>query len=185
MNHQNTTDAETEFEAVQRLIRLKRFELPEEDFTENFLREFHQRQRAELLKQSAFALLAERVMTWWSNLLVPKWGMVGAAAAVCVMGAWVALQNRESAAVTSVPTVPVIDEKPFVPKMDLSDLPMANITERGNAKLEESLLRKHLEIRPALESTVSPLPAGTWQVPSEQNAVPAIHDGADGSLERQ
>jgi hypothetical protein len=84
--------------------------------------------------------------------------------------------------VTSIPAVPVIEEKPFIPKMDLSDLPMANFAERGDPKLEESLLRKHLEIRPALESTVSPLPAGTWQVPSRQNAAPAIHDGVDGGL---
>lgn len=182
MNHQNPTDTTSEFEAVQRLIRLKRFEQPEEGFTDNFLREFHQRQRAELLKQSAFELLGERVMTWWRNLLVPKWGMVGAAAAVCVMGAWIALQDRQPAVVTSIPTVPVIEEKPFIPKMDLSDLPMANFAERGDPKLEESLLRKHLEIRPALESTVSPLPAGTWQAPSLQNAVPAIHDGVDGGL---
>ncbi|MEZ5384635.1 MAG: hypothetical protein R3F13_03890 [Prosthecobacter sp.] len=185
MNHQNTPDTEYEFKAVQGLIRLKRFEQPEEDFTENFLREFHQRQRAEMLKQSAFSLLAERVGTWWNNLLVPKWGLAAATAAVCVMGAWMASQNHEATVVTSVPAIPVIEEKPFIPKMDLSDLPMANITDRGNSKLEESLLRKHLEMRPAIESTVSPLPAsGTWQVPSQQNAVPATHNGVDGGLGR-
>ena len=71
----------SEFEDIQRLIRLKRFEQPGEGFTEDFLHQFHQRQRAEMLKQSSLELLWERTTTWWGNLLVPKWGMAAAAGA--------------------------------------------------------------------------------------------------------
>ncbi len=173
----------SEFEDIQRLIQLKRFEQPGEGFAEDFLRQFHQRQRAEMLKQSSLELLWERITTWWGNLLVPKWGMVAAAVAVCAMSIWMLSQPaaQSSKALTSVPA---FDEKPFIPKMDLSDLPLARMAERDEATLADMLLRKHLEVRPALEGSVSPLPANGWQVPSLQHAVPAIHDGADGGLGR-
>lgn len=173
----------SEFEDIQRLIQLKRFEQPGEGFAEDFLRQFHQRQRAEMLKQSSLELLWERITTWWGNLLVPKWGMVAAAVAVCAMSIWMLSQPaaQSSKALTSIPA---FDEKPFIPKMDLSDLPLARMAERDEATLADMLLRKHLEVRPALEGSVSPLPANGWQVPSLQHAVPAIHDGADGGLGR-
>lgn len=186
MNQQNPQTAMSEFEDIQRLIRLKRFEKPEEDFTENFLLEFHQRQRSEMLKQSAVELLLERAATWWGNLLVPKWGIATAVAAVTVMGVWVGTNGVNTAVVTTPSSVIApVEEKPFIPKMDLSDLPMANIAERNDAKLEDTLLRRHLEMRPALESNVSALPVGGgWRLPGEHNAVPAIHEGVEGGLGR-
>lgn len=175
----------SEFDNIQRLIRLKRFEKPDDGFTEQFLREFHQRQRSEMLKQSSLHLMWERTITWWNNLLVPKWGLATAAAAVCLMSVWLFSGAKPAPEITVLDSpVPAIVEKPFVPKMDLSELPMANIAERNNKALEESLLRKHLEMRPALESTVQPLPANATgkQTPSLGKAVPAIHDGTDGGL---
>lgn len=166
----------SEFEDIQRLIRLKRFEQPDEGFTEAFLREFHQRQRAEMLKRSSLELLWERTATWWNNLMAPKWGIAGAAAAIGIAAVWLYSGGKTSQAVTSAPpSVPAIPEKTFVPKMDLSDLPMANYTERNNAKLEESILRKHLEMRPVLEGNVSPLPASAngLGAPTSENVVPA------------
>lgn len=178
----------SEFEDIQKLIRLKRFETPGEGFTEEFLREFHQRQRAVMLKQSSVELLRERVLTWWQHLTLPKWTLASVTAAICVGGAWLMGDTQPTAPQTAataplpVPMPPVV-EKPFIPKMDLSELPMANIAGRNDAKLEESLLRKHLEVRPVLEGNVQPLPAsGDGVKPSLQNAVPAIHDGAEGSL---
>lgn len=172
----------SDFENIQKLIRLKRFENPGEGFTEEFLKEFHQRQRAEMLKQSSIDLLAERVSTWWHHLTVPKWSLATAVAAVCVGSFWLLggtqTQSAPEMAATPVvvPDVPVVAEKPFVPKMDLSELPMANIAGRNDPKLEESLIRKHLEVRPALESNVQPLtiPASAtgMNAPSIQNTKP-------------
>jgi hypothetical protein len=150
----------SEFEDIQRLIRLKRFEQPGEGFTDDFLRQFHQRQRAEMLKQSSLELFFERATTWWNHLTAPKWGLTAAAVVICATGVWLITGTKSTTEVTAVPVpVPMVPEKPFVSNMDLSELPMANITARNNSKLEESLLRKHLEIRPALEGNVSPLPA--------------------------
>jgi hypothetical protein len=170
----------SEFEDIQRLIRLKRFEQPGEGFTEEFLQQFHQRQRAEMLKQSSLELLWERTTTWWSNLLVPKWSLAAAAVAICAMSLWMFSPNgdKSAPALTSVPTA--LPEKPFIPKMDLSDLPMANMAERGQATLEESLLRKHIEVRSSLEGSVLPLPTSGWQkIPGLNDLTPATAKGTE------
>ena len=75
----------SEFEQVQSLIRLKRHELPPENFVEDFVSAFRERQRAELLNQSARGLLWERVTTYFSDLLNPKWAWGAATAAVVVL----------------------------------------------------------------------------------------------------
>lgn len=171
----------SEFEDIQKLIRLKRFETPGEGFTEEFLREFHQRQRAEMLHKSSVELLGERVLTWWNHVTMPKWVLATVTACIAVGGgAWLYGTGGQAAPqVTSAPVVPAIPaviEKPFIPKMDLSDLPMANVAGRNDSKLEESILRKHLEVRPVLEGKVQPqaLPASATglQPPSLQNITP-------------
>lgn len=167
----------SEFENIQRLIRLKRFEQPEEGFTENFLREFHQRQRAAMLKQSSLELFLERAVTWWKHVGTPKWSLVGVAAAVCVGGAWF-LSGFSSTVpgVAATPTsVDVLSDKPFAPKVDLSDLPMAHFSGRNDSRMEDALLRQHLEMRPVIESGVSPLPASANGLgnPKAENVFPA------------
>lgn len=176
-----------EFEDIQRLIRLKRFEQPEEGFTENFLQQFHQRQRAEMLKQSSVELLLERVTTWWDHLLVPKWSMAAAAVAVCALSVWMLSPraDKPGAALTAAPIS--LPEKPFVPKLDLSDIPLARMAEHDDATLADMLMRKHLEVRPSLEgklqgNTPSSLPASGWQTPAPQQAVPAVHDGPENRV---
>ena len=70
----------SDFEDIQRLIRLKRHEQPSEDFVEDFVSRFQQRQRAELLQQSARGLLWERVNTYFEGLFAPKWSWAAASA---------------------------------------------------------------------------------------------------------
>lgn len=70
----------SEFEDVQNLIRLKRHEQPSENFVEDFLVSFHQRQRVEMLNQSARGLLWERVTTYFDGLFAPKLSWAGAMA---------------------------------------------------------------------------------------------------------
>jgi hypothetical protein len=64
----------SESDPIQQLIRLKRHEQPPADFVEDFLGTFHQRQRAELLQQSARGLLWERITTYFEDLMTPKVG---------------------------------------------------------------------------------------------------------------
>ena len=73
---------------VQQLLRLKRYEKPAEDYVEEFVTAFHERQRSELLKQSARGLLWERATTYWENLAAPKWGAAAAAVIALLAAGW-------------------------------------------------------------------------------------------------
>ena len=140
-----------------------------------------------MLKKSSVELFMERVATWWSHLLVPKWSLAAAAVTVCATSFWLLSRpvQNPGAALTVVPAVP---EKPFVPKLDLSDLPMARMAEKDKATLNDLLVRNHLEVRPILESKVSPaptpssLPATGPDQPTLQKATPAIQSGSQGVL---
>jgi hypothetical protein len=68
----------SDFEDIQRLIRLKRHELPPPGFVDDFVGRLQHRQRAELLQQSARGLLWERINTYFEGLFAPKWGFAGA-----------------------------------------------------------------------------------------------------------
>jgi hypothetical protein len=58
---------------LQDLISLKKYEQPEEGYFDDFLQEFQQRQRSEMLNTSARGLLLERVKTWFSELGALRW----------------------------------------------------------------------------------------------------------------
>lgn len=65
---------------LQDLIGLKKYEQPEDGYFEDFLVEFQQRQRSEMLKTSARGLLIERAKAWFSEFGALRWVM-GAGAA--------------------------------------------------------------------------------------------------------
>ena len=69
---------------MHRIIRLKRYEKPPEGYFEDFLREFHRRQRAELLRPSIAGLLLERVGALLAEIRVPAMAYAGAAAVAVI-----------------------------------------------------------------------------------------------------
>ena len=72
---------------LERLVRLKRHERPPEGYFEDFLREFRERQRAEMLKVSSFSLFADRVAARLYDcrfLLQPRW-LYGVGAAYALL----------------------------------------------------------------------------------------------------
>jgi hypothetical protein len=71
-------------EPMHKIIRLKRYEQPPEGYFDGFLREFHRRQRAELLKPSLLGLFRERFVLFLEELRVPAMGFAGAAAVATV-----------------------------------------------------------------------------------------------------
>ena len=76
---------------VQDLLRLKRFEQPSDEFFDEFVDEFHRRQRQDLLKRSARSLFAERLSVWFRELGMAKWAYgAGVAYAALMVGfmAW-------------------------------------------------------------------------------------------------
>jgi hypothetical protein len=53
---------------IARLLRLKRYEQPPPGYFENFLHEFHRRQRDELLRQPVWRICLERAQKFMSQL---------------------------------------------------------------------------------------------------------------------
>lgn len=72
-------------EQVQKIVGLKRYETPREGYFEDFLLEFQQRQRSELLHRSSSALFFERVTTWFREIGSIKWVAGAGAAYAAVM----------------------------------------------------------------------------------------------------
>lgn len=71
-----------EFEAIRKLMRLKRHETPGEGFTEDFLREFHRRQQQVAQRQSGLDRFLQMLGDKFESLLNPKFGLAAAAAVI-------------------------------------------------------------------------------------------------------
>ena len=78
---------------IARLLRLKRYEQPPPDYFENFLHEFHRRQRDELLRQPLWRICWERAHDFLFRLDVRSLASYPAAvAAVLVCAAVISLK---------------------------------------------------------------------------------------------
>ncbi len=85
-------------EEVQKLLRLKRYESPGEEYFQQFAEDFKDRQRSELLKGSARSLLMERVITWVDEISPGRWAVPTAACAAAVaVGAFFVMNPSDSA----------------------------------------------------------------------------------------
>ena len=78
---------------IARLLRLKRYEQPPPGYFENFLHEFHRRQRDELLRQPLWRICLERARGFMSQLdMRPLASYPTAVAAVLVCAAVISLK---------------------------------------------------------------------------------------------
>ena len=119
----------SDFEDVQKLIRLKRHERPPDDYFDDFLMEFQRRQRSELLNRSARSLFFERVATYFSGFGKPGWVYgAGAAYAVAMLVFFAIPRNQEQAKAPASPEQvnmisPLLTEDPvqLVPTPSLRD----------------------------------------------------------------
>ena len=97
---------------IGRLLRLKKFEQPPPGYFENFLHEFHRRQRDELLRQPLWKIAVERAQDFMLRLNVARLASYPvAAAAVLVCAAVLSLKIYQTPQAPSVAqiqsTVPV------------------------------------------------------------------------------
>jgi len=103
-------------EDIQRLIRLKKYETPGDEYFQTFLEDFKDRQRGEMLKQSARGLLFERVTMWFDEINGPRWlAPVGATAAAAIAFGIYTARPANSEKVTSVPGIASITENRLPP----------------------------------------------------------------------
>ena len=97
---------------IHKLLRLKRYEHPTPDYFERFLDQFHERQRAELLRQPTWSLIWERVTDTFSEFAVPRLAYAGVAAAAVVLSTVILVTQQDS--VTTASTFALNDPRPTV-----------------------------------------------------------------------
>lgn len=114
-------------EQFENLLALKRHEHPEEGYWQDFLCEFHHRQREHAVKKSGVAGFIGRVSTWFSDLGPSKWaygfGLAYATATVAffLMPKGVEVENTAPSPVnfqvvpTPAPTVEQLDQLDLSP----------------------------------------------------------------------
>src|SRR5437773_814199 len=106
---------------IGRLLRLKRFEQPPPDYFENFLHEFHRRQRDELLRQPLWSVLWQRLSDSLFRLNIPSLTSYPAAvAAVLVCAAVISLkvyQAPQSSDVAMVDTSALSSNESVIDQM--------------------------------------------------------------------
>jgi hypothetical protein len=77
---------DNENEELQKLLRLKRYESPEEGYFEQFLEDLKERQRTDGLKQSSLLVFKDRFSQWFDDMGNEKWAVpAGSFAAVALM----------------------------------------------------------------------------------------------------
>ena len=74
-----------EFPELQKLLQLRGQAGPADEYFEEFLQEFHRRQRQDLMKRSARSLFLERLTVWFREMGSARWLYVGGAAYAAVM----------------------------------------------------------------------------------------------------
>jgi len=76
-------------EQIENLLALKRHELPEEGYWQDFLCEFHHRQRQRAVTEGGLSGVMSRVSSWFSDLSPSRWaygaGLAYAAATVAFL----------------------------------------------------------------------------------------------------
>jgi hypothetical protein len=88
---------------ITKLLRLKRYEQPPPGYFENFLHEFHRRQRNELLRQPLWRICLDRAHDFMFRLNVPALTSYPAAvAAVLICAAVISLRIYQTPEPTNV-----------------------------------------------------------------------------------
>lgn len=99
-------------EEIGKLLRLKKYEQPPPAYFDNFLHEFHRRQRDELLREPLWRIVLQRAQDFMFRLNVPALTSYPAAiTAVLVCAAVISLkvyQTPETANVAALNRAPVI-----------------------------------------------------------------------------
>jgi hypothetical protein len=85
---------------IQKLIRLKRYEQPPEDYFEDFLLEFQRRQRAEMLQRPAWQIMWERANLWLEGFRVPAFAY--ASILVTALGITGFMMNSQSGVTAAI-----------------------------------------------------------------------------------
>ncbi|MEO7166442.1 MAG: hypothetical protein ABI787_12105 [Spartobacteria bacterium] len=128
---------------IGQLLRLKKFEQPPPGYFENFLHEFHRRQRDELLRQPVWSVLWQRLSDSLFRFNIPSLTSYPVAvAAVLVCAAVLSLkvyQSPQSPSVAVIDATPVSSMPSVIDQMTTEQVP-DNFTLRTSLRDESSSL---------------------------------------------
>lgn len=85
MRKDDLDPASGEMAKVSELIALKRYERPPEGYFEDFLEEFHRRQRLDQSRTAVSGGVFQRFSNWWSEVNASRWVYGAGAAYAAVM----------------------------------------------------------------------------------------------------
>ncbi len=74
-------------ESISKLLRLKRYERPPQDYFENFLSDFQLRQRAEVIHRPFFKVLLDRISSAFTPPPSPRLAFAASCAVAVIAGA--------------------------------------------------------------------------------------------------
>jgi hypothetical protein len=107
---------------IGKLLRLKRYEQPPPGYFENFLHEFHRRQRDELLRRPIWSVMWQRLSDSLFRLNIPSLtSMPAAVAAVLVCAAVISLKVYQAPQSSSSPSVAVSVPRALAPNESVID----------------------------------------------------------------
>jgi len=88
-------------DSISKLLRLKRYEQPPPEYFENFLHEFHRRQRIELLKRSAWRIAFDRIEALFNHISSAQLSYATASFAVLAIAALVTVKMLQHPGVSA------------------------------------------------------------------------------------
>lgn len=153
-----------DFSSLQVLLRLKRYETPPADSVEDFLLEFHRRQRAELLRRPLWRIALDRLESFFEvpTLATPRLAYAGACAVALSLAA-TGLLSRGLVGTGSQGPIAVIEQ----PQVEPPVTPVAN----RNVLVP----REHLELVPSPSVTSRHASLGLASVPSNTADRAMVH----------
>jgi len=172
----------SEFKDIQRLISLKKYETPGKDFVEDFLAQFHERQRSEMLRQSSLNLVWDRMAAYFYDLVTPKWVLATATASVALLVAWISLSPAKPAVdstalvLVAAQTMPVTMQ--VQPALAVDSQLIREVEHDRKLEIDGILLSRHFEsdeIMPSDSTEVVSLSGAAVPVSAELLPVSAFN----------
>lgn len=116
---------------LQKLLRLKRYEQPGDEFFENFRSDLQERQREEMLHLSSFRIMRERFQLWFDQL--PRGAVAAvltAAYALALSLIWFWPQNispeSDAPEVQVMPELTLTQQRQFISSSGRNSIPVSH-----------------------------------------------------------